>query len=1468
MVGIPDGLGAFDNGDGTFTLLMNHELSTTAGVTRAHGSTGAFVSKWIINKSDLTVISGSDLIQTVYTWNTATSSYVQGTTAFGRFCSADLAPVTAFFNSATGLGTTERLFLNGEESGAEGRAFAHIATGSNAGVTYELPYLGKFSWENAVANPTAGNKTIVAGTDDSSTNGQVYFYVGTKTNTGTEIEKAGLTNGNLHGVKVVGLPSEDRNSLPTSGTRFDLYNLGTVQNMTGANLNTASVAAEITNFLRPEDGAWDPSNPNDFYFATTDRYDQVKDSTGTQVGRSRLWRLRFDDIANPEAGGTIEAVLDGTEAGNMFDNFTIDRYGHVLLQEDVGNQAHNGKIWQYDIATDTLKLLAQHDPARFGDLGVSATAPFNQDEESSGIIDAQDILGPGWFLFDTQAHYTITGELVEGGQLEALFNPDTYNAYLASTVDYNNTPITVTFNPGETYKDILIPIAGDITPEANETVNLSLVNPSTGTVVGTQNPNAILNLSNDDGVFQLQILHYYGESGILGTTTAPIMGALIDKFDDQYANTLVLGEGDSFIPGPWLVAGADPSLNSVAGIGSTALGRPDIAIMNAFGTDASALGNHEFDLGSPVLQSAINASGAWVGAQFPFITTNLDFSADSSLRALADTSLGGTGTFAGKEANTIKGKIAPYTVVTQGGEKIGIVGATTYDLLTKTSPNGTVPKDDGNPSTDDLQEVAAYIQSAVNALTALGVNKIVMVDQLDTIERNKLLAPLVSGIDIMVAGGGHERMGDATDTAVAFNGHSADFVADAYPIVTAGADGKTTLIVTTDTEYTYLGRLVINFDANGELIVSDLSPAINGAYAATEANLQAAYGTTNTASQIIASSTIGSNVKAITNAIDSVITAKDGTVWGYTNVYLEGDRAFGRAQEVNLGDITADANLYAAQQVLGGRFIASLKNGGGIRASIGSIDEDGSKIAPIANPTVGKQVGGISTLDIENALRFNNKLMVFDTTPQGLKNILEYAAGLAPGNGGYMQIGGIRVSYNPANASGSKVQSIALTDLAGKITGIVYQNGAIVPDAPATINMVIINFTANGGDGYPIKANGENFRYLLTDGTLSSPIDESLDFTASANVPANALGEQKALETYLQAFYGSPATAYNVADTPATLDERIQNLNSRQDTVISIAPQFQRSATGQGAFWDQQQWLTGDFNGDGFDDTAKTFNDNGLASVDVHPSNGSSFAMQRWATQQGGFWDQQQWLTGDFNGDGKDDVAKAFNDNGLASVDVHLSNGSSFAIQRWATGQGAFWDQQQWLVGDFNGDGFDDVAKAFNDNGLASIDVHLSNGSNGFTIQRWGTGQGAFWDQQQWIVGDFNGDGKDDLLKAFNDNGLASVDVHLSNGASFTIQRWATGQGGFWDQQQWLVEDFNGDGKDDVAKAFGDNGLASVDVHYSSGSSFAISRWSTQQGAFWDQQQWFAGDFNGNQLGEVGKACGDNGLASIDVQLS
>ena len=154
MVGIPDGLGAFDNGNGTFTVLMNHELPNNRGIARAHGAIGAFVSKWTIQKGSLRVLHGEDLIQQVATWNAATGTYntpAKGI-AISRLCSANLPERTAFYDAATGLGYDGYLFMDGEETGAEGRAFAHGMDGTS----WELPALGKFSWENSIANPAAG----------------------------------------------------------------------------------------------------------------------------------------------------------------------------------------------------------------------------------------------------------------------------------------------------------------------------------------------------------------------------------------------------------------------------------------------------------------------------------------------------------------------------------------------------------------------------------------------------------------------------------------------------------------------------------------------------------------------------------------------------------------------------------------------------------------------------------------------------------------------------------------------------------------------------------------------------------------------------------------------------------------------------------------------------------------------------------------------------------------------------------------------------------------------------------------------------------------------------------------------------------------------------------------------------------------------------------------------------------------
>ena len=419
MVGIPDGLGAFAHpGGGAFTLVMNHELQGTAGIARAHGQTGAFVSRWSIN-NDLTVTSGRDhntSAADAYEYNSTTGAWSNAPSAaqrWSRFCSGDLAGATAFYNPASGAGTQSRIYLNGEENGAEGRAYAHILTGSAANQTWQLPSLGRFSWENSVANSYAQQKTLVMGMDDS-TPGEVYMYIGNKTTTGNDIERAGLTNGNLYGIAVQGLATEGRGA--AAAGRFNMVSQGNVTNSTGAQLQTSSSASNVTKFLRPEDGAWDPrpGHENEFYFVTTDRYNQPG-----QQGNSRLYKMTFDDINNPENGGTITSLVDGFFAGpQMMDNICVDTHGRILIQEDIGGNNALGKVWLFDTNTNNLGVIAQHDAARFG---VGGANFLTNDEEASGIIDAKDILGDGWYLLDVQAHYGISGELVEGGQLLAMY---------------------------------------------------------------------------------------------------------------------------------------------------------------------------------------------------------------------------------------------------------------------------------------------------------------------------------------------------------------------------------------------------------------------------------------------------------------------------------------------------------------------------------------------------------------------------------------------------------------------------------------------------------------------------------------------------------------------------------------------------------------------------------------------------------------------------------------------------------------------------------------------------------------------------------------------------------------------------------------------------------------------------------------------------------------------------------------
>ena len=467
MAGIPDGLGAYSNGNGTMTVLANHEIGATQattpvllGTARAHGAAGGFVSKWVINTSTWQVVSGGDFVtsptnQMMWdtTANAGAGNWVARTSsnpyAYLRPCAADLPKLSAFWDASTSTGYDGLIFMNGEETGAEGKGLAWIVTGTDAGKVYELPHHGKYSWENNLARfnygstPGATNllQTVTVGTDDT-TPGEVYVYIGAKTNVGNAVQRAGLANGLTYGLKVLTATGYTGDILFENATGINgtfglaqIFDNATLPNKTGAQFQTESLRLKVTQFARPEDAQW--VDEDSLVFATTG-------ATVNSVSvTSKIYQLDFNSDATNgilTTGGAIKVVVDSKNimgldgaAARSFDNLTIGDDNKLYIQEDPGNSSYVAKHW---IVDHTLGTQAQReasavqifesDRTRFTTGG---TLYQTLDEEHSGIIDITSIVNDGivgsqWFLVATQNHAAATGAnaapLVEGGQFIAL----------------------------------------------------------------------------------------------------------------------------------------------------------------------------------------------------------------------------------------------------------------------------------------------------------------------------------------------------------------------------------------------------------------------------------------------------------------------------------------------------------------------------------------------------------------------------------------------------------------------------------------------------------------------------------------------------------------------------------------------------------------------------------------------------------------------------------------------------------------------------------------------------------------------------------------------------------------------------------------------------------------------------------------------------------------------------------------
>ncbi|MDP5253778.1 MULTISPECIES: bifunctional UDP-sugar hydrolase/5'-nucleotidase [unclassified Vibrio] len=644
--------------------------------------------------------------------------------------------------------------------------------------------------------------------------------------------------------------------------------------------------------------------------------------------------------------------------------------------------------------------------------------------------------------------------------------------------------------------------------------------------------------------FTLQLLHVSDIDGSNSDALANVgnfasnLAALKADYPD---NTLFLSSGDNYIPGSVYDAADDDSMADVSSINVPGVGRAHIAWLNEMGLQASAVGNHDLDGGTAEFASIIaqetddESGNTYIGADFPYLSANMDFSADENTAdyVVDDIQL----------ASNIPNSLASSTIIIVDGEAIGIVGATTPTEEDITSTGDVTV----TPESDDTTELAAIIQTEVDALIDQGVNKVVLLAHMQTISVEQELATLLSGVDIIVAGGSNTLLADSTDRLL-----DGDTAADDYPLFYQDVDGNDVALVNVDGDYKYLGRLVIGFDEDGQIITSTVDADESGVYVSDDTMVAELGGAANT------------EVDTVTDAVSDLLLEAEGNIFGHTDVFINGIRAQVRSEETSLGDLTADANLWYAQQEISDVQV-SIKNGGGIRAAIGYYEypagstnaDDLEYYPPAAYDAAGKAEGDISQYDIQTALSFNNELAVIDVTAAELKDLVEHAvAATVSGDetvtaGQFGQFAGLNFTYDPSytaiattlgddntytvDTEGERVRELVVGD------DVVVSDGVIQGDETRSFSVVTLSYLLEQGDGYPFSCT-YNGTYC-TDATYLAGNDDQAAMTDIGNADfADAGTEQDALAEYLAAFYPDADNAFDIADDifdSSVVDERI-----------------------------------------------------------------------------------------------------------------------------------------------------------------------------------------------------------------------------------------------------------------------------------------------------------------------------------------
>ena len=461
-------------------------------------------------------------------------------------------------------------------------------------------------------------------------------------------------------------------------------------------------------------------------------------------------------------------------------------------------------------------------------------------------------------------------------------------------------------------------------------------NSKAGTSADNTQTEADTEIAEDNGYADDIVILYTNDvhTYVDGPISYDVIAAVKNEFQKKYGYVYLVDAGDH-IQG--------------TAYGSMDNGETIIKMMNTAGYDVATLGNHEFDYGMFGCMKAIDM------AEYPYVSCNFHNEADGACG---------------------ENVLNSYELLSAGEENIAIIGITTPETITKTTP-AYFQDEEGNfiygiAGGEDGSELYAAVQKAIEEAKAAGATKVIALGHLgDDISSS----PWTS----------EETIANVTGLDAFIDGHSHSIVEN---MEVSDKDGNKVILTQTGQYFDRIGMMVIDAET-GEIttdfieckeILADDNETVEGYELCSDIY---------EGTELVADAEVQKIKDAWIAEIDEKLGQKVGTAEVVLDNYdIEGNRMV-RGQETNTGDFCTDA-LYYLFDGMEMDVDVSIMNGGGIR-----------------NKAITGEITYKTCKDIHT---FGNVACLQTVSGQQILDALEWGSkqlGTGEESGGFLQVSGL-----------------------------------------------------------------------------------------------------------------------------------------------------------------------------------------------------------------------------------------------------------------------------------------------------------------------------------------------------------------------------------------------------------------------------------------------------------------------------